>query len=388
MKTAAIISCNDNYDYNTRTKYVCKYLEGIGYTVEFVVADFDHRNKKKYISIHPGHINYINVREYNKNLSIARIISHISFARKVRKLIENKHYDLIYHCAPPNSTIYEISKAKEKGGFYLITEIGDMWPETMPVSSIIKKIGYVPFLFWRTLRDRYLYNSDQIIAECDLFKEQLRKYTGLKNINTLYFCKEPHYIEQIYNENDFKIIEFCYLGSINNIINYDIIAQLVSEVAKKRKVRVHIIGDGEKRDEMINSIEKSGGEVFFHGTVFDDKKKESIFSKCHYALNVMKNDVYVGMTMKSLDYFSFGIPMINNIGADIGHMIQKYEIGFNIDTVNCSEIADRILCMNADEYAKMRKNVCDIHEKFFSINSFDNSMKMIIGGRNEKNSCI
>ena len=42
-----------------------------------------------------------------------------------------------------------------------------------------------------------------------------------------------------------------------------------------------------------------------------------IINQCHYALNIMKKDVCVGMTMKSLDYFSFGIPIVNNIEGDI-----------------------------------------------------------------------
>ena len=64
MKTAAIISCNDNYDYDTRTKYVRNYLEAKGYNVTFVVADFDHRNKKKYKADHTDTIKYIKVPTY------------------------------------------------------------------------------------------------------------------------------------------------------------------------------------------------------------------------------------------------------------------------------------------------------------------------------------
>ena len=104
MRTAAIISCNDNYDYDTRTKYVCKYLETKGYDVTFVVADFDHRNKKRYKASHTDTIKYIQVPTYNKNLSARRIISHFVFAHKVASYITRESFDLVYHCAPPNST--------------------------------------------------------------------------------------------------------------------------------------------------------------------------------------------------------------------------------------------------------------------------------------------
>ena len=388
MKKAAIISCNDNYDYDTRTKYVCRFLETKGYKVHFIVADFDHRKKTKYVAKHPGDIEYIAVPEYKKNLSVSRIVSHIQFASKVGELVSKREYDLVYHCAPPNSTIKSISKAKKRKQFMLITEIGDMWPETMPINSRLKAILFAPFYYWRSLRDNYLFNSDVIIAECDLFKERLVKNTGLKNIETLYFCKEEAYVNYKLERDMFDTIELCYLGSINNIVDYDIVGVLVKELSKRKRIRVHIIGDGEKKNMMIKQIEESGGEVCFYGMVFDDEKKKSIFSKCHYALNVMKTDVFVGMTMKSLDYFCFGLPVINNIGADIGRMVSEYKIGFNIDMNNYKAVSEGIIAMRPDEYSLLRKNVEKAHRLHFSIESFDEKMKEIIGGEYEENSCV
>ena len=89
----------------------------------------------------------------------------------------------MYHCAPPNSTIRIISKIREKNEFKLITEIGDMWPETMPVSDEIKKLFFIPLSYWKGLRDKNLNNSDVIIAECNLFKKQLEEM--IEGINVI-----------------------------------------------------------------------------------------------------------------------------------------------------------------------------------------------------------
>ena len=45
MKKALIVSCNDFYDYETRTKYVECYLNNKGYKVEHLISDFNHRTK-------------------------------------------------------------------------------------------------------------------------------------------------------------------------------------------------------------------------------------------------------------------------------------------------------------------------------------------------------
>ena len=307
-----------------------------------------------------------------------RILSHFDFAKGVKNELKYHHYDLVYHCAPPNSTIRVLSNIRKNRDFKLITEIGDMWPETMPASEGIKKILFIPLSIWRLLRDKYLFNSDVIIAECNLFKKQLEKNTGLSQIRTLYFCKKENFVNKSNIFNQENRISFCYLGSINNIIDCDMIGMFVRELAIDREVLVHIIGDGEKRDELIDLIKANGGQPVFYGKVFSEESKKEIFSKCDYCLNIMKTTVNVGMTMKSLDYFSFGIPIINNIGGDIEKMVKTETIGFNINSNNIKSVVDAIKKCDSEDYEIMKKNVESVHEKYFSIEKFKMEMQKIL----------
>ncbi len=43
----------------------------------------------------------------------------------------------------------------------------------------------------------------------------------------------------------------------------------------------------------------------------------------------MKASVCVGLTMKSVDYLEFGLPVINNIRGDTWEAVKKYRIGIN-----------------------------------------------------------
>lgn len=378
MKTAAIISCNDSYDYDTRTKYVYNSLQSKGYLVTFIVADFDHRNKRDYCVNRPDNIHYIHVRSYKKNFSLGRILSHFDFAIGIKKHLMNQQYDLIYHCAPPNLTIRVLSKIREKQNFRLVTEIGDMWPETLPISDKIKKLLFIPLIVWKGLRDRNLYNSDFVIAECNLFRRQLEQSTHLKYIKTMYFCKQANFVDKNLNYFKNSMINLCYLGSINNIIDIEMIGILVKELSKYRQIVVHIIGDGERRSELINTIELNGGKVVFYGKVFSEDSKRNVFSQVDYCLNIMKTSVNVGMTMKSLDYFSFGIPIINNVGGDIEELISEEPIGFNIDKENIQIVAKKINELSFEEYLKMSKEVQNIHNKYFSISKFNQEFGKII----------
>ena len=373
---AVIITYNDSYDYETRTKYVYRYLKEKGYDTRFVIADFDHRKKERY-EANREYVEYIHVPSYKRNVSLARLFSCYVFAKKIGKYIKTHPVDLVYHCAPPNSTIKELSNIKKKKNFFLITEIGDMWPESMPVGIKVKAALSFPFKIWSSFRDKYLFNSDYIIAECDLFRNSIVKKVCTDNIQTIYFCKEWGENERIPELTNNEIV-LCYLGSINNIIDIDIISLLVRKIANEQNVIIHIIGDGERREELLASLRMPNVKVFFHGIVFDDKEKKSIFDKCHFGLNIMKTDVFVGMTMKSLDYFSNGLPVINNISGDIGEMVENKGIGINVDLASLDEVTEKLRNMNDEQYLEMRKNVQNVHERYFSMSSFKTSMDKVI----------
>lgn len=95
----------------------------------------------------------------------------------------------------------------------------------------------------------------------------------------------------------------------------------------------------------------------------------------------MKSSVNVGMTMKSLDYFSFGIPIINNINGDIGEMIDLYKIGFNINSDNIRGVANLITNYDINDYIDMRNNVRIVHDKYFSVENFNEKMNEILNMR-------
>lgn len=41
----------------------------------------------------------------------------------------------------------------------------------------------------------------------------------------------------------------------------------------------------------------------------------------------MKDNVCVGLTMKSIDYFQHGLPIINNIQEDTTEIVKQYKVG-------------------------------------------------------------
>ena len=349
MKKAYLISCTNHY--KDRICVVDEALKELGYETVYITSDFDHTKKETFECDIEGCVQ-IHARTYKKNLSLHRILSHFFLTRDIFSFIEKSGTDpdLIYCEIPPNFLAYFGAKYKKKHRkVKMIFDIFDLWPETFP-SGKVKKILAPIFSVWGFIRNHALPWADFVICECEMFKNKL----GLcENSRAIYLCQNSIEDRLLNPELPKDKINLCYLGSINNIISISNIEVIIKEISKKKPVTLHIIGAGEKQDELIAATKNAGAEVVFHGPVFDNDKKQEIMSCCHFGLNIMKESVCVGLTMKSVDYFCHGLPIINNIPADTKRLVLQNEIGVNFDDEN---FLAKVLCGN-EKYLEMRENV-------------------------------
>lgn len=371
MKKAVIVTPFDNYSYNVRIKFVEDYLQKIGYNVKILSSDFDHRNKEKYQNNRKG-LELLKVPEYRRNLSLSRIQSHRIFARKSVKRALQLQPDLLYVSGPPNFLFkYFATNKSSFKGTKLIFELGDMWPETMPINGKKKTLFKFPMKIWASLRDKYIAKADFTIFECDLFKELVN--TNIKEIKggTIYLCKDGTTMELPKEQISNECIELVYVGSINNIIDVDLIVEISKKIAVKKKTIVHIIGDGEQRQDLISELSGKNIEVNYHGIVYDEVEKSKIYSRCSFAFNIMKETVCVGLTMKSIDYFEAGLPLINNISGDTHDLVVNNRCGYNVDRKNLDTVVEKICAVSMDEVRNMKKASRDMYDKYFSKTAFE-----------------
>ena len=317
-----IINCFDTYEHRVDLLY--DYFKKQRLDVSVYTSDFRHfekcqrtDNKEDYTLFH--------AIPYSKNMSVDRLRSHVMLAKDIFNAVETQDFDLLWVLVPPNSFVKEAARYKKNHkDVKLIFDLIDLWPETMPIS---KFKSLPPFTYWKNLRNNNLDAADEIVTECNLYHEKLLPCVQ-KKLHTIYLAREIKEYEPHLNLPEDKIA-LCYLGSINNIIDIPGIADLIRDIKKYKPVELHIIGDGEKRDELICASEEAGAEVIYHGKIYDTEKKQKIFDSCHYGLNFMKDSVFVGLTMKSMDYFEAGIPIINNIHGDTWDIVKNHHLGIN-----------------------------------------------------------
>lgn len=339
MKKAMLISCFNWY--KERIKPIRKLLLDNGYEVIVLIADFDHI-KKSTIAEHEKfeECTYIAVPSYKTNISVKRIYSHLAFGKAINKQIINFGPDLLYVLLPPNNIAryclkYKLLKPKTK----LILDIIDLWPESFPLGWV--KETY-PAKRWKKWRDDCIRAADFVFTECDLYQKKLQGVLRNNKNCTLHLFKEQTK-EKIKIVNEIlkcRVIEnnkvrFAYLGSINNIIDINGIIRVINTFIKQGyTTELHIIGEGTSKDLFIKCVESVGCKAYYYGKIFDEIEKAKLLAPCDFAFNMMKDTSEVGLTIKSLDYLSMGLPLLNNIKGDTWDFVDKEHIGVNITANN------------------------------------------------------
>ena len=361
-KTAYFISSTNHYNVRTG-KFVNDYVKK-GYDVIYVTSDFDHMTKKRYCFNEYKNSKQLHVISYKKNLSISRILSHLMFSYKTFYMLLACKPELVYVEVPNNSLVTSSAKYKKINNAEIIVDVFDMWPESMPVKTKNMIVNW-GFDIWRNFRNKNLKFADQIWIECDYYRELLSaqkinlpmetKYLKLKNAETS--------IEMKVSEEE---IDLCYLGSINNIIDISLIEKIVSEFAKNKRTRIHIIGDGERKDEFLDILKKNSIEIIDHGKVYEIDKLQEIFDQCWFGINVLREDLAIGITMKSISYFRGGLPIINTVQGDTSRFVEECNIGINVDRHDVKSCVSRILNITKDDLACMKNNTRNLFEQKFA----------------------
>lgn len=364
-KVAVLVSCSNHY--NNRIKFIEENLKAKNYKIIYIVADFNHFTKEYY---EPKEANVIiHVPRYKKNISISRIVSYFVFSKKLFQEVKKIKPNLIYALIPPNFIAHYMAKYKKLENTKLVFDIFDMWPEAYINKS---KILMPLFNIWRNLRNKNLNKADIVITECNYFKNVLNNQIKIST-ETLYLTKEETNTikENLLQEK----INICYLGSINNIIDIDKTVAILSKINKIKPVIFNIIGHGEKQEELITKCQRENIEVNYLGKIYENEKKQEIFNQCDFGINILKEDLVIGLSMKAIDYLEGGLPIITNIQEDLGKLIQKYKAGY---VINSEDDVNEILKLSKQDIGKQKENAYILFQDVFSIKKFNNNLNEIL----------
>lgn len=360
-----------NY-YNLRIKPVMDYFSLRGDEVIYLTGDYDTMTRE-YYHLTDDKVKQLPVIPYHKNISFQRIYSHYKFAEQIYKQIQKEKPDLIYAMVPPNFMAHFIAKYKKQyPHIKVIFDVFDMWPETFP-NQKAKSLLAIPFKIWENLRTKTLPVANRVVTECQSFSEYIQQKGNVRQVTTLYPYKQENTLPLDYSDNG--KLNICYLGSINNIIDIPKIVEVLTTIRQQKLVRLHLIGNGEKKEHFIQLLKQNNIEVIDYGNVYDVVDKQRIFNQCAFGINVLKSSVFIGLTLKTIDYFNGGLPILNTVPKDTYEWVQKYHVGINLDD---KDSIDKILSYTPEEILKMKHNARDVYRRYLSQERYDKCLHELL----------
>lgn len=367
---AILISCFGYYEL--RLKHVEKVLQQRGYEVKVVFSNFDHILKKT-ATYENKNLILVDVPSYKKNISFKRMFSHLMFSHNLNAVLKTEKPDLIYALVPPNTIARSVIRYKEANiNTKVIFDVFDLWPESFPIGTS----KFPLFIPWKNIRNKALKKADYVFLECEYYRKYINEYLPMHKNDVLYLSKSEMEKELTYNI-DSEQLNFCYLGSINHIIDIDAIVSFLVNVKKNRAIKLHIIGDGENKTRFLDLLDENNINYQFYGKVFDDNEKSKIFQECHFGINMYTENVVIGLTMKSLDYFQVGLPTINMNIYDTGHLVEEYQSGYNLNNERMENVVAEISSLTLAEWNEMHINTLKMFNELFSSIACEGKLNII-----------
>ena len=351
-----------------------KYFISKGYDVTVPYSNFSHSLKKfRYLN----NKDFVSLKtiSYRSTFSLRRILSHMIFSYRVFVFLKKNRYDIIYVNLPPNILTISVFFTRKKN--IKIVDILDLWPESFPHAGSFSKKTAV-FLFGGLLKitRRFAISwSDYCIAESNLFykKLNLKNKTKSKVIHLSKFQTE-----KVALNNPSSNFSIAYLGNIGSIYDFDSLFIIIKELEKFRLVHLHVIGLGPMGDWFFNKLDVMNISYTYYGTSFDENLKRDILTNCWFGFNGFKKNSEVGLSYKSIDYLSYGVPLINSVKEDTKYLVNIENIGFNYDSNNLSELIKMLSFISYSEIIEMKRDAYKVFHKKFSIQSYFNEMDDVL----------
>lgn len=375
-----------------RHTYFSKYLNNSGYTTKLFTSSKIHNSSINMIKdnslfiekiIDGVEYTFIKTCDYKRN-GFNRIRNMLEFTHNVKKAV--KYFDkpdIIYTSSPDPLTVAASIRLAKNYKIPCITEIRDLWPESIVSYNKISKRNPIIKILYKL--EKWMYkNSDKLIFTMEGGRDyiiekgwenevDLNKIYNINNgvdIEEFKYNKEHYKIDDLdlSNENKFKVI---YTGSIRKVNNLKAIINTAKYIKEKEfnEILFLIYGDGNEKEGLNRQCEKENiSNIIFKGRV-EKKYIPYILSKADINLYHWEQTPLMRFGSsgnKLFDYLASGKPIISTNLSNYD-LIEKHNVGINCINQTPEEIAKGIfkLYNSSDkQYNLMCKNALNLSSHF------------------------
>ena len=352
--------------------------------LEVITSLFYHR-KKTFRNNVDGLKNEVNYKVsfiyepgYKKNVCFKRLLSSRIFAKNVIKYLKTlSKIDVIYQVVPSLDVAHRVVKFAKRKGIPCIIDIQDLLPEAFQMVfdvPLISKILFFPF----KVKANFIYkNADDVCAVSNTYIERAlsvnkKNITGhpvfigidLQKFDSFYKTKRQHQ----------HIFTIGYCGSLD--VSYDLETVIKAMSLIEQPIKLLIIGDGEKKEKLIELSQNLKVDCDFTGFV-PYGEMCSLLSRCDAVVNPISGKSLATIINKHGDYAASGLPVLNTQNSpEYIKLINKYRMGLSSQPSDINELKNNILFLleHEIERKKMGENARRCAEELFDRNKTYNEL--------------
>lgn len=336
-------------DYNiSRPSFVRHILLKNGHDVITLTSDFSHQKKEK-VSYSQNNVFTVKTLKYSSNTSIVRFVSHaitaILLAYKAITL--RKDVDVYYVTAPFAITAFLIKLVTRKK---LIIDIIDFWPNSLPFRESFFSKHLLKL--WSKVNAMCCRFSDTVIS---LSSEFLRNSCS-DSIEKISFGAESNFDHGpvIRSQEKTSQLTILYIGNIGSLYDFQTLLHALN--ATHKTIKLHIIGEGDRKQWLLQELDAKKIDFVFHGMVYDKVAIKRICSECDIGFNgyISTN---ASFSYKALSYFSYGLPILNSMKGDLYEVVEKNGVGFNYVGGDFDSLLESInsMVINVETFEKVKR---------------------------------
>lgn len=358
-----------------RPYFVANVLTKFG-PVDIVTTNFDHLTKKRKEKKQIAGLNeiiYIKTLRYKSNISINRFLSHILFSVRAAWYFKNNHekYQIIYVTVPFNlMALLVLGQAKKQKK---IIDIIDIWPDVLPFPVIVRKLLWPLMKIWKNLFIKSCQKADIMIAVSDRFLLQGQQYFNASPINAKRFYIGCNPFPEIQIKKK-ELLTIVYIGNIGRLYDFEALIQALDDADLINKCQLYIVGDGDKREWLIEELTRRKILFTYFGIIYDPTELTFILKTAHLGFNGYTQKTSAAFSYKANTYLAAGLPLLNSMGGDLYNLVENKDLGFNYKAGDYLHLRSILQHINLDKLGELSFNCNKVFEEELNHNKLIKQM--------------
>ena len=389
-----------------RHYYMAKYLKENGFNPVIFCSNYDHFTGKNCIDSEKYWTEmqeagtevpyvFIKTREYQNN-GVQRVLNMADFYRGMlktaKKYAKDKGLpDIIYASSVHPLTLVAGIKLAKKFGVKCISEVRDLWPESI-VAYSSKWTRDNPIMRILYAGEKWIYKkSDYVIMtwaggydyimdrgwQKDIPEGKVVHISNGVDLQT-YLANIQNYPYEDVDLSNKEFKNFIYTGSVRKVNNLEVLVEAAHKLKEMgiQTARILVFGDGDELETLKNEVKaRHIDSIIFKGRVPKQNIPNILLQGYASILHNSSTelDKYGQSQNKFFEYLAAGRPIL--MTYSVGHsVIRKYGCGVELGFQDPESIAQAIkslcdlpekeyqnYCLNAAECAKMfdYKEICN-----------------------------